>query len=355
LLTGAGGRIEGVLRDTVTPWSQQWNFTVQRELPSQILIEIAYVGTRGLQLSRGGEGGFTLNQIDPNYMALGSALNQQVDNPFFGIVSTGVLANPRISRAQLLRPYPQFLDVIPLFSSGSSSSYHSMQVTASKRLTHGLQFDSSYTWAKNVDNGESHQDSYNVRDSRSLTSNDVAHRLVMSYIYELPFGRGRRFAGNVNRWMNLFAGGWQANGITTFQTGTPLSISASNTAGIFSQTLRANSSGRSGKLPGPVHERLEAYFDRSAFLQPAPFTFGNLSPRLSDIRNDGVRNFDISLFKEFFPVEWGRVQFRAEFLNAFNTPRFGAPNTTVTSTSFGAITSQANAPRQIQLGLKLLW
>jgi hypothetical protein len=344
LLTGAGGRIEGVLRDTVTPWSQQWNVTVQRELSSQTLIEIAYIGTRGLQLSRGGESGFTLNQLDPSYMSLGSALNQQVDNPFFGLVSTGVLANPRVSRAQLLRPYPQFLDVIPLFSSGSSSSYHSMQVTVSKRLTHGLQFDSSYTWAKNIDNGESHQDSYNVRDSRSLTSNDVAHRLVVSYIYELPFGRGRRFVG-----------GWQVNGITTFQTGTPLSISASNTAGVFSQTIRANSSGRSGKLPGPVHERLEAYFDRTAFLQPAPFTFGNLSPRLPDIRNDGVRNFDISLFKEFLLPERTRLQFRSEFLNAFNTPRFGTPNTTVTSTSFGAITSQANAPRQIQFGLKLLW
>lgn len=355
LLTGAGGRIEGVLRDTVTPWSQQWNMTVQHELPSQTLLEVAYVGTRGLQLSRGGEGGFTLNQLDPSYMSLGSALNQQVDNPFFGLVTTGVLANPRVSRAQLLRPYPQFLDVIPLFSSGSSSSYHSMQVTTSKRLSRGLQFDSSYTWAKNIDNGESHQDSYNVRDSRSLTSNDVAHRFVVSYIYELPFGRGHRFGSGVSRVVNAFAGGWQVNGITTFQTGTPLSISASNTAGVFSQTQRANSSGRSGKLSGPVDKRLDAYFDRTAFLQPAPFTFGNLSARLPDIRSDGVRNFDISLFKEFLPLDRARVQFRAEFLNAFNTPRFGTPNTSVTSTSFGAITSQANSPRQIQFGLKLLW
>lgn len=344
LLTGAGGRIESVLRDTVTPWSQQWNLTVQRELPSEILLEAAYVGTRGLQLSRGGESGFTVNQLHRSYMALGSALNQQVDNPFFGLVTTGVLANARVSRAQLLRPYPQFLDVIPLFSSGSSSSYHSMQLTASKRLAHGLQFDSSYTWAKNMDNGESHQDSYNVRNSRSLTSNDVAHRFVMSYIYELPFARGH--------WL---AGGWQVNGITTFQTGTPISISASNTSGIFSQAMRASSSGRSGKLPGPVHERLDAYFDRTAFLQPAPFTFGNLSPRLPDIRNDGVRNFDISLFKEFLSRERTRIQFRAEFLNAFNTPRFGTPNTSVTSTSFGAITSQANTPRQIQFALKALW
>jgi hypothetical protein len=91
------------------------------------------------------------------------------------------------------------------------------------------------------------------------------------------------------------------------------------------------------------------------FSQPAPFTFGNLSPRVSDLRNDGMRNFDLSMFKEFSPLERVRIQFRAEFLNAFNTPRFGSPNTSVTSSSFGTITGQANSPRQTQFGLKFLW
>ncbi|MGI8784637.1 MAG: TonB-dependent receptor domain-containing protein [Acidobacteriota bacterium] len=355
LLTGVGGRLEGVLRDTVTPWSQQWNLTVQRELPSQILMEVAYVGTRGLQLSRNGEGGLTLNQLDPKHMALGSQLNQLVDNPFFGIVNSGVLINQRISRAQLLRPYPQFTDIIPLFSSGSSSIYHALQATFSKRLSAGLQFDGSYTWAKSLDDGESHQDSYNVRASRSLSDIDLSHRLVMSYIYELPFGQGRRFGGNGSELVEALLGGWQINGITTFQSGTPLAISATNSAGIFSQAIRANNNGTSGRLTTPVHTRLNAYFDKSVFSQPLNFTFGNMSTRLSDIRNDGVRNFDLSLFKEFAATERMKVQFRAEALNAFNTPRFGSPNTSVTSSSFGVITSQANSPRQIQLGLKLLW
>lgn len=355
LLTQTGANLQAPLQDTVTPWSMQWNFNIQRELPAQTLLEVAYVGTRGMQLSRNSESGLSLNQLSPEHLSLGSQLNQLVDNPFYGIVNRGVLIGPKVSRAQLLRPYPQFTDIIPLFSSGSSSTYHSLQITASKRTSHGLQFEGSYTWAKNIDNGLSHQNSYDIRADRSLTDIDIAHRFVMSYIYELPFGRGRRFGSNVSSLVNWFLGGWQVNGITTFQTGTPLSISASNTAGLFNPKTRPNNNGKSGKLSGPVHQRLDRYFDTSVFSQPAPFTFGNLGERLPDIRSDGIRNFDLSVFKEFTPVERMRVQFRAEFLNAFNTPRFGGPNTSVTSSSFGAISSQANAPRQTQFGLKFLW
>jgi len=355
LLTGVGGNIQAVLQDTLNPWAMQWSFSVQRELPSQILLEVAYVGARGLHLTRNTEGGLDLNQVDPRHLALGSQLNQQVDNPFFGRITTGALRNQRIGRNQLLRPYPQFLNAIPLFSSGSSSTYHSLQVTTSKRLSHGLQFEGSYTWAKNLDNADSHQDSYNIRASRSLTSIDLAHRFVIGYVYELPFGRGRRFGSDLPAVFHALFGGWQFNGITLFQTGTPIGIGASNTINLFTQAARANNNGSSGKLSGQVDKRLDGYFDRSVFSQPAPFTFGNLGPRLPDIRTDAVRNFDLSLFKEFRPVERLTVQFRSEFFNTFNTPRFSGPDTGATSRTFGVINSQANDPRQIQFGLKLLW
>jgi hypothetical protein len=119
--------------------------------------------------------------------------------------------------------------------------------------------------------------------------------------------------------------------------------------------IRANSNGKSGKLTGPVQERLNLYFDKTVYSQPLAFTFGNMGPRLPDIRNDGIYNFDLSVFKNFRVVERVNVQFRGEALNAFNTPRFGSPNTSVTSSTFGAITSQSNAPRQIQFGLKVLF
>ncbi len=354
LLTQVGGNLESVLQTTITPWSQQWNLNIQRELPWQTNLEVAYVGTRGLHLSRNGEGGLSLNQLDPQYLSLGSALNQSVPNPFFGQGTLGFFASPTTSRGQLLRPYPQFTDLTPLYSSGASSNYHALQVSFGKRLSHGMHIDGNYTWAKNIEEGLTHQDSYNIRGDRGLAGIDIAHRFVVSYLYELPFGKGRKFGGSAPGILDAFIGGWQFNGITTFSSGTPLTITANNTAGLFNPLTRPNSNGKDPNLSGKVDERLNKYFDTSVYSQPAAFTFGNVGPAVN-IRNDGGKNFDLSLFKQFSPIERMRVQFRVEALNAFNTPRFGGPNTSVISTTFGQITSQANSPRQLQFGLKLLW
>ncbi len=354
LLTQVGGNLESVLQDTITPWSQQWNLNIQRELPWQANVEIAYVGTRGLQLSRNGEGGLNLNQLDPKHLALGSQLNQSVTNPFFGLGTLGFFTSRTTSRAQLLRPYPQFTTLTPLYSSGASSNYHALQISFGKKLTQGMMIDGNYTWAKNIEEGLTHQDSYNLRASRGLATIDIAHRFVVSYLYELPFGKGRKFGGSAPGVLDAFIGGWQFNGITTFQSGTPLNITANNTAGLFNPLTRPNTNGNNPNLSGKVDQRLNRYFDTSVYSQPAAFTFGNVGPTVN-IRNDGIKNFDLSLFKQFRPLERLAVQFRVEALNAFNTPRFGSPNTSVTSTTFGQITSQANAPRQLQFGLKLLW
>ncbi len=356
VLTQFGNAIEATTQDIVSPWTRQVNVNLQRELPFATLLEVAYVGTRGFYLHRNDEGGLSLNQLDPSQMSLGSRLNEQVTNPFAGTkYAAGVLAGPRTSRAQLLRPYPQFTNIIPIYSVGASSFYHSLQVTATKRYTQGLQMQLAYTWAKSLDDGLSHQDSYNIRADRALSDIDISHRAVIYGVYDLPFGRGRRWGSGWSRLADLAIGGWQVNGIATFSAGTPLGISATNNAGIFNMAIRANSNGRSGKLEGPVQERLSAYFDRTVYSQPAAFTFGNMGPRLPDVRTDGIYNWDLSVFKNFRIVERVSAQFRAEFLNAFNTPRFSGPNTSVTSSSFGAITSQANAPRQIQFGLKVLF
>ncbi|HET8548493.1 MAG TPA: hypothetical protein VFL57_10835, partial [Bryobacteraceae bacterium] len=356
LLTQTGKNFEAVLwNETRTPWSQQWNFTIQRELPSQLRMEVAYVGNRGLQISRGGEGALNMNQLHPQYLSLGSKLNDLVDNPFYTAVGRGILVNPKVSRAQLLRPFPQFTTITPLFTSGASSSYHSLQVTATKRMTRGFQFDGAYTFSKLISDTRDatvHQNYYDLSDSRVVSG--APHRLVMSYLYELPFGRGRALGANAPAAVNWLIGGWQVNGITSFISGSYLSVSASNTAGLGNTNTYASSSGRSAKLTGPVDQRLERYFDTSAISQPLPFTFGNVVV-LPDVRGDSTRNFDVSIFKQFRATERVSTQIRAEFLNAFNTPRFGNPNTNVTATSFGRITSQSNDPRQIQFGLKFLW
>jgi hypothetical protein len=355
LLTQAGANLQAFLPDSPSPWNIMWNFTLQRELPGDVLLETAYLGNRGLYLSRSGEGGMELNQLDPRHLSLGSALNQQVANPFFGIVNNGVHLSRTIARGQLLRPYPQFTDVQPLYDAGSNSIYHSWQNTFKRRFLHGFFFEGSYTWAKLIDTGASHQNTYDVAASRALAEQDIAHRLVASFVYDLPVGRGRSLDTGASPLVNAIFGGWQVNGIVTYQTGTPLQLSASNTSGLFAARTQPNSIGRSGRKTGPVQQRLNAYFDPAAYTQPAPFTFGNLARFLPDVRSDSVRNWDLSLFKEVPVTEKHLVQFRAEFFNAFNTVRFGNPNTTVTSNARGVVTSQANAPRQIQFGLKLLW
>ncbi len=353
LLTQSGANIQAVLwNESVTPWSQQWNFTVQRQLPSDLLVEAAYVGNRGLQLTRGGEGANNMNQLHPVYMSLGSQLNQLVPNPFNQAVGRGIHIGPQVSRAQMLRPFPQFTNIEPLFTSGYSSIYHSLQVMATKRMTRGLQFDMAYTWSKLISDGGGPQNWYDLRETRSISGNP--HRLIMSYLYELPFGRGRAWGANSPAFVDWVIGGWQFNGIASFISGGFLTVTASNTSGIFGTNTWALNNGTSARMTGPVVDRLEKYMDTGVFSQPAAFTFGNVRT-LPDVLSPGTRNFDLSLFKEFKPTERLRTQLRGEFLNAFNTPRFSGPNTSVTSTSFGRITSQGNAPRQIQFGLKFLW
>jgi len=320
-----------------------------------VLLEAAFVGNRGRQLSRGGEGGFTLNQIDPRFLPLGNQLNQLVDNPFFGQAG-GVLANRQVSRAQLLRPYPQFGAIYPLFSQGATSDYTSLQTTFSKRFAKGMVFEGSYVWAKAMDDGTSHQDSTNYKESRAVSSVDVPHRLIFSGVYELPLGRGRQFGSGMSRWVEALVGGWQVNGIVNIQSGSALGISANNTAGLFTEAIRANNNGTSATLNVDAHQRLARWFDTSVFSQPAPFTLGNMSPLVSNLRNHHINNVDMSVFKQFQILEKLKLQFRAEAFNAMNRVRFGSPNTSVTGgANFGLVTSQSNDPRQMQFGLKLIW
>ena len=356
LLTAAGGALQAPLRDgSQTPWTRQWNVTMQRELPWRMAVEAAYVGSAGHDLQTNSESGLNLNQLDPQYQALGAQLNQSVPNPFFGIVNSGIHVSPNISRAQLLRPYPQFLDIIPLQNTGATSIYHALQLSLNRRMSGGLLVAGSYVWSKAEEEGEAHQNSYDIPASRSVASYDIPHRFVMSALYEIPFGHGRRFGSSASGWLNAVAGGWQVNGIVTIQSGTPLTISASNTAGLFNPVTRANWNGDDPTLDTPREDRLQRWFNTAVFSQPAPFTFGNAGATFPLLRTDSVRNLDLSVFKQFALTRTMKVQARIEAFNALNRVQFGSPNTSVTSSSFGVVTSQANTPRQLQFGVKLLW
>ena len=362
LLTGISGPIEAPLQNTVTPYTIQYTVNIQRSLPGDSMLEVGYVGNRGLQLQRTAESGIDTDQINPMYMSLGSQLNQLVANPFYGKINTGVLAASQVTVGQLLRPYPQYTSVVPLFIGGANSDFNSLQTRFRKRFSKGLQLEGSYVWSKVIDEGANNENSYNTRMTRSVANINIPHRLVLNYVYELPFGHGRHFGANSSRAVNWTLGGWQVNGITTLQSGTPLSISASNVTGLSNVNAAAtnlpeyaNCNGQNPVLTGDIHNRLTQFFNTADFSQPAAFTFGSCSAYIANLHGPRVSSSDLSLFKEFAPREHIRVQVRAEFFNAFNHVIFSGPNTSVTSTSFGTISSQSNSPRQVQFGLKLLF
>jgi hypothetical protein len=367
LLTGIGSSFETpMMGDNKVPYTASWSFGIQRQLPGGILVDASYVGNRGVHLNMGGEATINLNQLAPSMIGLGTKLQQSVPNPFYKIITTGPEAAANVPLAYLLTAFPQFTEVDNMFPTGGYSEYHSLQLKAQKRFGHGLTALLTFTGQKLIDDfsilsnvGNSTggiQNIYDGRGERSVSSNDRSRRLVISGTYQLPLGRGKALGKHWNRAVDSLLGGWQINGISTYQTGFPISVTAQNTCtncGI--NTLRPNNNGHSAALSGPVSQRLNRYFDPSVFSATPAFTLGNVARTLPDVRAQSAQNLDFSLFKIFRPIERMTITFRAEAFNALNQVVFGMPNTTQNSNQFGVISSQANSPRTIQFGLKLVY
>lgn len=378
-LTPAPGRAPGMLSDLGTNISaydrenrvgymQQWNLNVQRQFPGRIAVEAAYVGTKGTKLS---DTGWQENQLPVSQLSMGPALQQLVPNPFLGIITSGTLAQPNVTRGQLLRTYPQFLNVNLTQPAAASSTYHAFQLRVQKEFSQGFSFLVSYAGSKLIDDSSGaeshgapsfplHQDAFNRRADRSLSAQDISQRLVISNIYQLPFGRGKKFGGSWPAWVDAAFGNWQLNGIATLSSGYPLAFSAVNNSGIFAAAQRPNLVGEVS-LGGErsKQDKLSRWFNTTAFAQPTAFTLGNVARTLGDVRSDGISNFDFSVFKGFpfkaFGAEQQRLEFRAEMFNIFNTPQFGFPGTALGANGFGVVSAQANIPRQVQLGLKFVF
>ncbi len=361
LLTLLGQDIITVYRDDRIGYSQEWNFNVQRELPGNFMVDLAYAGSKGNKLPVD----IQLNQLPDRYLSLGSALLEPVDNPFFGLVSVGTLSQRRVTRGQLLRPFPEFTNVNVRAVHEGNSIYHSMQMKVERRFSRGFSLLAAYTVSKLLTDTGSRlsinfsspgfQNSNNLRGERAPGNVDIPQRLVLSYNWELPFGPGRAVLGDVRGVAGKVIGGWQVNGITTVQSGVPLGLGTSvNQTNSFGGGSRPNSTGKSARLSGATVDRLNRYFDTSAFTQPPQFTFGNVARTLPDVRAPGIVNFDFSVIKNTRFTEQRYLQFRAEFFNVLNNTNFGGPGTTLGNSTFGVISSAADA-RVIQLGLKMVF
>jgi len=337
-------------------YNLQWHFSVQRDLPGESLVEVSYLGNRGLHLTLPL---LALNQLRPQSLAIGSGLVAQVPNPFFGVIQQGVLSGRTTTRGQLLRPFPQFDRINDQQPPVASSTYHGLGLRFQQRSRFGHLVQVSYTAAKLIDNSSAFnsgavQNVYDLRAERAVSAQDISQRVVLSFVAPLPFGKGQLLLAGSHPAVNAILGGWQLSAIFSRQTGLPLAITAPDTSGsLGGGGLRPNSTGKSARLEGKPQERLQRFFDTAQFLQPVPFTFGNTGRTLPDVRGPGLTAVDLSLLKDFRLNETWKFQFRVEAFNLTNTPVFGQPGQVLASPAFGVITSQINAPRQIQLALRL--
>lgn len=348
------------------PEYHSWNFSIQRELPLQSVLELNYTGSRGTHLFLPLT---TLSPVPQQAWSLGRTyLNAQVPNPFFGQITDprSPLSGQTVQRFQLLRPYAQYnnLDVGTAEPARGDSNYHALQAKWEKRYSQGFTMLSHYTWSKMIDNAShasgnvswlggstSLQNIWDLRGERSLSSHDVAHRIVLSGMYELPFGQKRRFGSNMNKVLNWLAGGWDVSGVYLIQSGMPLQVTQ-NGGTIWNGTQRPNLIG-DPSTSGPVQDRLNNYFNRAAFSQPPEDVPGS-APRNLNYRGPGIKTLDGALLKSIPTWEGQRFELRLEANNVTNTPMFGDPATAFGASNFGQITGLRSGvgPRNMQFGLK---
>jgi len=276
------------------------------------------------------------------------------------------------SVAQALRAYPQYTNIDDMYQPTGYNFYNALQVRLQKRYSSGLSFLGAYTLAKNIGfpggdifgdtgggGGAKAMDTFNRKLEKTTVSGDQTHIFIMSWNYELPFGRGKRFMAGISPVADKFIRGWQINGIQTYRSGTLIGVSGGGALPLFGGGNRPNwISGdvRSSASSGSFDPARDRYLNIAAFSQPAPYTFGNAPPRLPNVRTPFYYNEDISLFKNTYITESVYVQFRSEFYNIFNRVVFGGPSASINNPStFGVIGSQANTPRLIQFALKLIF
>ncbi|MCC6860774.1 MAG: TonB-dependent receptor [Bryobacterales bacterium] len=303
----------------------QWNFNIQQSLGFNTVIQAAYVGNRGLRLPWA-----TLpNQPDPG------------PGPI----------QPR-------RPYPNLGQVNGL-GSGGDSNYHSLQFSAEKRFSHGMLFMAGYTYGKCISNsdstfvgeGTSIQNGRDFSQQRGLCTQHFSQRFTLSWLYDLPFGRGRMLMTGAPRVVDFILGGWQINGIYTARSGSPFTVTqpgdAPNTG---DGSARPDQVGDPNEVQG---RSIDRWFNTEAFAPAARFRWGTAGR--NTVTGPGINNWDFSVFKSFAIDERRKIQFRSEFFNLFNRAEFGFPGSAVGTAQFGRISGTTRDPRDVQLSLKFLW
>ena len=361
---------------TLAPWHnpeygyvQQYNFDIQRQLPAGFFADVAYAGSHGVHLEQYNT---FINQIPDSFLSQQSALTTPIANPLAGSPYS-LLNGATIPQGQLDRPYPEFNNLSLAGFGCCGSTYNSLQATVTRRFQGGGTLLVAYTNSKLLSNTDTLtswlengstggvgqvQDWNNLKGEKSLSSQDVSQRLVISYVLDLPFGHGKAFLSGMSGIADKVVSGWGLDGITTLQRGFPLKITyAASTplegANLGVSNVRPNVVAGCDKKAGGG--TVAKWFNTSCFAAPPDWGFGSESRVDATLRGDGAQNFDFAVFKRTTIAENMGVEFRTEFFNLFNHPQFGIPgqgfNGTATGNGFGQVTSTIGNPRLIQFAM----
>ncbi len=367
--TGIGKAMSVYAPDATSGRVQQYSIDVQRQIAGGFVITAGYAGSRSSDMTWS-SANLNMNQLNPSRFSQGTAsLRERIPNPYFGRGGLNVVGTSTIERQRLLRPFPAFDSVNYVNDSYGRANFNAFNLRIQKNLSNGLSILTALTFSKNMDNmgggagnnlNAGNGGPQNVYDLESEYGYSYIHsprRLTNALTYELPFGKGKRFASGINRAADIAIGGWSINAVTTFQTGYPLQVfsNANLNAPFGADRQRPNLTGSSPAASGSFAQRLDGWINPAAFSNSAVLQFGDAPRALGDLRGPGQINWDISMFKTVTVFEGFRAQFRAEALNSMNTPYFRAPNTAFGNAQFGRITSQGNFPRMLQLGLRLFF
>lgn len=340
------------------PYFQNWSLNIQRELPGGLLADAGYVGVKGTRL---GTSLIRLNELSPNYLSLGSLLQKSITSP--EAIAAGIpLPYPGFkgSVAQALRPFPQILNIDNRSNPNGNSTYHSFQAKLERRMKSGLTFLGAYTFSKSISDGNimagggvDGQTYYSRRMEKGIATTDVPHLVAVSTLYELPFGKGRRYLTSGPA--AIAAGGWTLSGILQYSSGLPLVMTANNTLPLFTATLRPDvvyGVEQTTNMDNfdPAKDRV---INPASFTNPRALQFGTSARSYTDLRSPWNLNESFGLLKRTPVTERFTVTFRAEFFNAFNRVVFGGITSNVSNANFGKVSRQANTPRQGQLALRL--
>lgn len=318
-------------RDRRTGYSQQMNFRIQRELPAAMIMEVGYLGNLSRKMP---SDALSINQVRPELVGPGNN--------------------------QAKRPFPQFSDVAIENPTLGVISYHALAAKLEKRFSHGFNLLATYTWSKAIDNtgsiqalgdeGSPYSDFYNRRADYGPSENDIRHRITWASVYQLPLGRQRRLLRD--GLLGAILGNWSAGTVFVWHTEPPFTVRcATNTTNAFSAgPLRADVL-RNPNLPAS-RRSVYRWFDTDAFSQPPLYKFGNQGVNI--VRADSRLSLDLSVLRDFYLREQLRLQFRGEMFNLLNHANFGLPGRVLGNADFGIVNS-AQAPRRVQLGLRLVF